>query len=207
VSYIRSIRLLPALSLAALALAASCGDATGPEQRTSAELTFVKLAPDAPDILDVTASFYAVRGENRELRLRFAPLPGAVESEDYLRFEVDNESLDRRPDGSVIAEGDSVLITVHVVDLQKMIFEFQPSGLRFNANRPARLKVEFNHFDADLDGDGDIDATDTQLETRLALWKQENAGEPWVKLPTVLKFETNEAEAAITGFTGYALAF
>lgn len=199
------IRSLPAIAV--LAVVASCRDSTGPEQRQSSELHFLRFAANAPAILDVQASFWAKRGEDRELRMRYEPLPGTSESEEFLRFSVPAEALAARPDGTSIAVGDSVLITVTVVNLQELIFDFQPSGLRFNASKPARLKIQYSHADEDLDGDGDVDAEDATLETRIALWKRETSTAPWTRLSDLLHVETDEVEADIRGFTGYALAF
>lgn len=194
-------------AFAALAVSAGCGDSTGPEQRQSSELHFLRLAPGAPAILDVQASFWARRGEDRELRMRYVPLPGTTESEEFLRFTVPAEALATRPDGSPIAVGDSVLITVLVVNLQQLIFEFQPSGLRFSASKPARLKVMYGHADDDLDSDGDVDAEDSTLEARIALWRRETPTLPWVRLTDMLHVESDEVEADIRGFTGFALAY
>lgn len=199
------IRLLPAL--AALASGVGCNDSTGPEQRQSSELHFLRLAPGAPAVLDVRASFWAKRGEDRELRMRYVPLAGTSEGEEFLRFTVSADALEARPDGSTIAVGDSVLISVTVVNLQELIFEFQPSGLRFSAATPARLKIMYSHADDDLDADGDVDADDDALRARIAMWKRESPALPWVRLADLLHLETDEVEADIRGFTGFALAY
>ena len=192
--------------VALLALIAGCGaDTTAPLQKPTSELHFIAFASNAPPILDTVASFYAKLGENREVRLRYAPVSG--QSEEFLRFEVPGEALARRPDGTAFALGDSILITVRLTDVKHLIFDFQPSGLRFSADHPARLRVEFAHSDKDLNGDGVEDAQDTQILLTAGIWKQESTSQPWVRQVDILHLELDEVEANIFGFTGYAFAY
>lgn len=198
------------LNLAVSAGLLACGnDGTGPgdDVKSDAELNVVRTSPSAPPLVATTASFYALKGENREVRLYYRPAFGSLDSTEFLRFKVPDESLDRRPDGSAIAVGDSVLITVTVLDASKLIVDFQPAGLRFSAAKPAELKLGFGEADDDLDDDGDIDNDDVAAESRLAIWRRETIAEPWVRLSSVLSVSTDEVEAAITGFTNYAIAY
>ena len=190
-----------------LALAASCSDATAPQEKTTSELHFLAFASNAPEIQDTTVTFYAKLGENREIRLRYAPIPGTTQTEEFLRFEVPGDALDRRPDGTPFARGDSILISVRLADLQHLKFEFQPSGLKFSNDHPARLRIEFAHADKDLDGNGVEDAHDAQLLATAGIWKQETPSDPWIRQSGILHLEIDEIEANIFSFTGYALAF
>jgi len=47
---------------------------------------------------------------------------------EFLRFEVPADGLYRKPDGTTFGPGDSIRITVTVVDPKKFLFEFQPSA-------------------------------------------------------------------------------
>ena len=191
----------------AAALAACDGDPARPaEVRQTSELTFLEPEPGAT--LATVASFWAVRGDNRELRLRFAPLAGGGDSVEFLRFEVDNEALLRRPDGTLFAENDSILITVRVIDASRLILEFLPSGLRFNPSHPAELRLHLERVDDDIDDDGDVDSRDDDLLRQdVSLWRQESDGQPWRRVGTAYVESLDEFEADITGFTNYALAF
>jgi hypothetical protein len=188
-------------------LGVSCSDGTSPEPevRETTELRFLRPAPNAPDFAETTVRFIARHGEDSEVRIRYAVAPG--EFEEFVRFRVRDESLLAYPDGRPFGPGDEIEITVRVVDLNRLIVEFEPSGLRFSPSRPAELTFKYNHTDPDRDGDGDVDANDSQIESLLSIWRQEAPGEPWTKLVSKVEFEIDEIEADITGFTGYAFAY
>jgi hypothetical protein len=189
------------------ALSLACNDATGPDPVGTDELMFLQLPAGAPPLVTQTAAFWAKTNDNREVRMFFRPRPGEADSSEFLRFRVDAGSLSRRPNGSAFAANDSILITVTVVDLQRLIVDFQPSGLRFSQSRPARLKIEYENADHDFDDDGDIDSDDESLEHEFSIWRQESVGAPWFELGTVRRDEIDEIEADIFGFTNHALAY
>lgn len=192
-----------------VSLAVSCNDGTAPiDQREASELNFLRPAADAPEFADTTVTFWAKRGSDREVRVRYAPVPGSTETEEFLRFTVPAEALERYPDGRPIAVGDSVFITVRIADFARLIVDFQPSGLRFSAEHPARLHIEYDHADDDLDGDGDVDDDDSRAETMLSLWRQEAPGQPWFRVTaSQLEIDLDSVEADLTSFSGYALAY
>ena len=146
-------------------------------------------------------SFHAVKGQDREIRVRFK------NGEDFLRFRVFANSLLQRPDGTQIANGDSVLITITITDPTKLQADFQPAGLRFSSSNPARLQFEFGEADRDLNDDGVVNATDTALIPQISTWRQEVAGGEWLKVSSTVEIQINEVQADILGFTGYALAY
>ena len=194
------------LLLAALNLAA-CGESTSSEGKLTEELRFLRLAPGAPPLAAQTASFYAKVGEDREVRMFFRPRPGETDSTEFLRFRVDAGSLSRRPDGSPFAVGDSIRITITMIDLSRLIVDFQPSGLRFNAQRPAELKIRYENADHDFDDDGDEDERDALLEGSFNVWKREDVAQPWFPLGSIRHLEIDEVDADIFGFTNHALAY
>ena len=175
--------------------------------RPAEALHFLRPAADAPPLANPMLSFYAKRGVDREAFMYYQPRPGRSDSSVFMRFKVSASSLDRRPDGSVIQMGDSVLITIRVSDPSRLILDFQPSGLRFAASQPADLKLDFGESSHDFDGDGDQDADDDRAKTALRIWKQEAPGLPWVRMASVTEFSLEELEADILGFTGYAIAY
>ena len=85
--------------------------------------------------------------------------------------------------------------------------DFQPSGLRFSSSDPAELKIRWAEADDDINHDGKVDGADDALRDDLAIWRREAANDPWAKLATILKLDVEEAEAKLTGFSGYAVAY
>ena len=197
-------KLLTQVAVIALAALAACGgDSTAPQPITkpSADLHFLRLSATAPQLQSTVVSFYAVKGQDREIRVRFK------NGEDYLRFRVFASSLSLHPDGTAIANGDSVLITITITDPTKLQADFQPAGLKFSSSNPARLQFEFGEADKDLNGDGVINGTDAALIPQISTWRQETVGGEWLKVGSVVEVEINEVQADILGFTGYALAY
>jgi hypothetical protein len=194
--------------LAGIGLAA-CNDSTGARvvQRNEADLAFLRPAADAPPLVQITSSFWAVRGEDRELRLSYRPRQGRTDSTDFLRLRVRDESLLTLPSGLPIAIGDSVLITVVVIDPSRLIVEFQPAGLLFSRAAPAELDMRYPEADRDYDDDGDVDGDDDDVEQRLRIWRQERLGDPWVQLSGSVRADVDEVKADLTGFTRYAIAY
>lgn len=170
-------------------------------------LSFLRPAPGAPPFGATVVSFWAVKGENREARLMYRKRPGSSDSTEFLRFRVDGQSLVNRPDGSPIAEGDSLLITLTIADSSRLIAGFAPSGLVFNPDKPARLRLKYSEADPDLNHDGVVNAADTALMRGFRLWRQESPGEPWVSLPSAVNQSSMEVDADIPGFTRYAVAY
>jgi len=191
----------PILMLTLAAMAACGGDNSSPTetQKQTSDLHFVRLSAGAPPLLSTVVSFYAVKGQDREVRVQLR------DGSDFLRFRVFANSLDTRPDGSQIAPGDSILITITVADPAVYAADFQPAGLKFSA--PARLQFEFADCDKDLNGDGVVTAADTALIPQISTWRQETASAPWVKITSTVEVNINEVQSDISGFSGYALAY
>jgi len=196
--------LLPAL----LAGAAACSDSGEPngDTRPPSELNVVQVAPSSTPLLNATARLYAKRGEDREAQIFFQDESGG-QGDEYVRLEVDAGSLLATPDGSPILPGDSVLIQVSVVDPAEMLFDLEPTGLKFNPVAPARLTITYAHAGGDLNHDGVSDGRDGSIERTLSIWREESLTDPFVRLSTVLTTDTDEAEAELTGLSRYAIAY
>lgn len=195
-------------TLLALSLAA-CGtsDSTAPEQRAENQLNLLALAPNAPPLATSTVSFYAVKGKGAGVDIWYRPRAGQRDSTKFLELRLGGESLDRRPDGTLIADGDSVKISLTVTDPTHLIVQFQPSGLVFSSKDLARLRMYFGECGDDLDRDGRVDSSDDDIARRLSIWRQESPGLPWFKLSSAVVKDAKEVEAKLTGFSGYALAY
>lgn len=184
----------------ALLVTAACSE--GPSEPNNGvdedDLHFLKFK-SASAITVRQASFWAVKGQNRELEMNYA------DGEEFLEFEVRSQSLLRRPDGRIFLNGDSILISVTLDPNNRVIVDFQPSGLLFNPLDPARLEINYKGADDDIDGDGDEDARDAALELSLRIWQQERPGLPWLPLAT-LRIDEDDVEARVLSFTGFAMA-
>ena len=194
-------RRTPILILAAAGLALSgCSDPSGPPVVDTDDLLFIRQAAGAPALATVDTTFWARRGEDMEVRLEY------VNGRDCLRFELEEESLLTRPDGTPFAAGDSVQIRIRLVDPELYNFEFSPAGLRFSSEEPAELRVSFRYADRDVDGDGDVDDQDEVEFDDAGFWKQETPASSWMRIGTGRFDATEEMRAELEGFTRYALA-
>jgi hypothetical protein len=186
-----------------------CDDSTGPEERLDTELTFVRPAGDAPPLATITQSLLVTRGQNSEIRMFYRSRPGRNDSTEFLRLKFDSRTLLRRPDGTQIQDGESVLVTVTAVNIAtRLEVNLEPAGLRFDPNRPAELKIEFDEADHDFDEDGVTgDSDDDRIEAQLGIWRRETELDPWTRLSTRIRVDDDDVEADLTGFSNYALAF
>ena len=194
------------LAAAALVLGvAACDrDSTGPD-RDEDELTFARFDASAQTEAS-TASFWAVKGQDRRLALHYQPSGSISEGEEFLEFRVRPGSLLLKPDGQPFLNGDSVLITVQADAQQRFIFKFEPSGLTFSPAEPAELRIRYDRVDEDVDRDGDHDSHDDNLLELLKVWQQQAPGLPWLPVPTLRIENANEVRGTITHFTSFALA-
>jgi hypothetical protein len=156
-----------------------------------------------------SVSFWAVKGQDREVAMYYRPNAGRTDSVRFLRFRVRNESLLKRPDGTSFVNGDSVRITIRIKDFSKLITEFLPSGLTFSDARPAELRLDFRNCDQDFNRDGSVNQVDANLVPTFAIWKQEAVGQPWFKLTSAVEVDANlsEVKADVVSFTAHAIAY
>ncbi len=190
----------------------ACSDSAGPadtsspgDMRPPASLNIVRHSGIAPNV-DTAVSFYAVRGSGREASLFYRTASGD-RGEEFVRLKLDQASLLARPDGTPVAQGDSVLITMRVVDPALLLVEFAPAGLQFSPAQPAELEMRYLEADSDFNEDGHHDSTDNAIEGALGIWRQETPSQPFVRLSSALTTADRSVRSSITGFTRYALAY
>ena len=196
-----------ALALAVFA-ALSCSDATAPDgvnERASTDLRLLAAPYGTPPLVTISTSFYAVKGKVSGADIWYRPRAGRTDSTKFLEFRLGTASLDKRPNGTAIALGDSVLITLNVSDPIRFIIELQPSGLRFASSDQPRLKISFAACGDDLNYDGKVDAADLVLLSALSVWRQEAPFQSWFKMSSTVSASVKEVDTQLGGFTGYAL--
>jgi hypothetical protein len=195
------------------AIVAGCSDSTGEGGGGSGTPTPLLLSAAAPALCaDSTGAWFRkdpINGQDSTIALVFPEVGSTCQgsTEDFIRLTLKKTSLLRYPDGNLIANGDSVFISVKWVGSDSILFELKPSGLQFNPAEPAELKIEYDEAGPDLDRDGDVDAEDTEVEHRLDIWRQAQAGAPFVRVGTGKIEDSNEIEAQLTGFSRFMIAY
>jgi hypothetical protein len=191
-----------------LALAAACHDASSPTSPPPrATVNVVRQDSTYKPLLSTQGSFYAKVGQDRRVRLVYQGATPTDSGAEFLRFEVPSDGLYRKPDGTPFGPSDSILITVTVVDPKKFLFDFQPAGLQFNPNDPARLKAEYQYANHDYDGDGMITAADSAIQTQLDVWKNDPPSTMWFKQGAVNFESLEELDANVFSFSQFAIAW
>ncbi len=174
---------------------------------SSLQVNLLKAAAGAPAIANPVVNFYAKLGEDREVFMYYRARTSGRDSTVFVRFRVPKRALLARPDGSLFASGDSVKITITLLDPVHLEVGFEPSGLRFSSSDPAKLKLSFLETDNDLNEDGVVNGSDTAIQSLLAVWRRESATLPWTKQSTLFTAGTHEVETDVTGFTSYVVAW
>jgi hypothetical protein len=196
------------LAFVTLAMAGACSNSSGPgSPAPRATLNFVRQDSTYKPLLSTQGVFYAKVGQGRLVRLVYQGSTPTDSGAEFLRFEVPGDGLYRKPDGTPFAAGDSIQITVTVIDPKRFQFDFQPSGLQFNPSDPARLRVEYHYADPDFNGDGSVDSSDATIEGLLSLWRREPPDSLWFQMAAVKSVELEEFDATVLGFSQYAVAW
>lgn len=199
------------IAAALLATMAACSD-SGPteptpgEERPESELIILRLAANAPPLFNPVVSFWAHRGQDSQGELFFRN-PDGSRGDKYVQLDLNDNTLLAYPDGRLFADGDSVLITMRVTDAQRILIEFEPTGLRFNPEEPAELEIRYAQANPDFDDDGDQDNQDLQIEQILSIWRQALPNAPFVRLGTFRIEDLKELEARLPGFSRLAIAY
>jgi len=194
------------------ALAPELGD----DQASLSQATVNALmqAADAPALEMLTATFTAIAGERQSFRIRYdVPGEDVDPSPNFFRLDFHNETLLARPDGTYFAEGETIEITV-TIDPSDLRVELEPSGLTFDPDEPAELRIRYARANPDYNGDGHVDSLDSDLENgSLGLWVRlgpdtPTSTEPWTLLSDAdHDLSGKEFRAEIEHFSGYVVAW
>lgn len=213
-----------ALALGLFLVIGACTDTSGPPagglspDRVTPEVAGTTIPnmltqdDDAPVLETLQASVWVVKGEKQRIRIRY----DAGSDEDkgnapvlsFVQLEFDRNTLLSGPGGALLHDGDAVWVTVRVHP-HKFRVTLEPSGLTFNADKPARLRVRYHNADPDLDHDGDVDVDDEQIrKDLLGLWLQEDGTGGWSRVLDVRhSLGSKKFDAKLLHFSDYAVAW
>lgn len=208
-------RVTPFLLALVISVGACRDDPTAPPQdsaitpavTTASTPHFLRAKAGAPTIANPVIRFYAKKGQRKTVFMLYHARPGQKDSTDLIRFRLRENSLLARPDGRPIKNGETVLITLRLVDPVKLIVDFQPAGLRFNPRDPADLRIRWAETNPDVNRDGVVNRQDATLKERLKIWRRESSTQPWTRTPSLVNVPSQECELDLTGFTRYAVAY
>ena len=201
-------RSLVAFSLAFALVTAGCSSDGPTDSTLNQDLNFLEPAPGAPALAQQTLTFTAVQGQDTEVFMWYRRRPERADSSKLLRFRIRDEAQITLPNGTALAPGQSVVITITVTDPQRLIVDLQPTGLRFTGDdEPARLTLWYAEQNDDLNDDGVVNAADAAIEPILAIFRRENASAPWMRLTSNVVAESDEVEAVLRGFSNYVIAY
>ena len=162
--------LAPALSILIIGLVVACDNSTEsqPQIANESDLDFVRRSAAAPPLETMDTSFWAVKGQDREVEIHYQAQGGEEMGKEFLELVIEEQTLLRRPDGTAFADGDSIEIRV-TVDPDLFLVRFEPSGLQFNPNEPAKLEIDYDEAEDDF----------LAREGEFGMWRQEQSGDPW----------------------------
>ncbi|PYP69318.1 MAG: hypothetical protein DMD41_17045 [Gemmatimonadetes bacterium] len=138
-----------------------------------------------------TASFWAVRGEQRGIQINYLSSTGDT-SAPFLRLDTTDPAF--VPGLGDLAPGDSVLITV-TIDPDNIKISLEPTGLLFG--EPAQLQLSYGGADGDLNIEGQL----------LGMWYREGADSSWERIPAVQSLSDKSFTSALPHFCEYAVSW
>jgi hypothetical protein len=152
-------------------------------------ISFVRHV-DGPSLSRQAVSFWAVPGETRTATLGYA------DGTPLATLTIPQDALRRDASGQLIARGDSIHITMTLLDRKTFAVRFEPAGLRFVQQAPAVLSFNLARAGTKALGSGS-----------LSMWKQETPESEWTLVPSFVDRSARTLTAHIDGFTVYALSY
>lgn len=158
-------------------------------------------ASDELSLENNTASFWAVRGETRSVRINYQSA-GDV-SQPFLELTTSDPAF--VPGRGELALGDSVLLSI-TIDPTNLKVSLEPTGLQFGT--PSRLEFWYGGAGGDLNGDGLVNDTDAAIESQiLGLWYRESPDDGWTEISATHALEAKSFVGDLLHFSEYAVSY
>jgi hypothetical protein len=149
-----------------------------------------------------TATFWAVRGQQRSVQINYLSVTGDT-SAPFLLLAIADPVY--APAQGSLAWGDSVLVTV-AIDPYTIKVSLLPTGLLFGDS--AQLQMSYAGAGGDLNGDGVVDSTDAYIESHLlGLWYRETADSAWAPILATQSLPAKSFSSALPHFSEYAVSW
>lgn len=132
----------------------------------------LRQAADAPALETYQLSFWVRRDRGARVQVDYLPRRGKRDGDRFLKFEVPDRSVVSWPGYDPRNRRDSVEITL-TIDTVLLSVHFEPAGLKFKSGNPAKLTFWYGNTDPDLNGDGAVNAADSELAAQIAIWNAE----------------------------------
>lgn len=176
------------IPLALALLAAGCSERLGPsaaaaplaQKVPAGSIPILQQSATAPPLASYRVAFWAYVGQSSLVTVRYQRSAGQVVGDPFLRFEIPKTGLVADANGVALRRGDSVAMTL-TIDPNSFSVDFQPSGVMFSANAPARLAFWYGNANLDLNGNGVLDGNDRALVDQLAIWCHLSPSSSWFK--------------------------
>ena len=197
----KRLHLRTLVGAALLTAVAACSDSSGGNiTKPGGALTYLHIAPTAPPLCADSVGGWAVKGgANFELALVFGTISHPCpDGRDFLRLKIETEGLQSLPNGTPIATGDSVFISVVWAGGDSVLFRLEPSGLVLSASNPAELHINYGETE---------ESDDETVLQQAAIWRQEQPGDDFTRLSSTRHQDSSEIETRLNGFSRYAIAY
>jgi hypothetical protein len=156
---------------------------------------------------EYTVSFWAVNGVKRHLTVDYEDVDDSYNDDDGRFFKLEITEVVALADGTPIAVGDSVLITV-TVDSETLVVDLQPSGIQFGTEHPTKLEMYYGGADPDYNVDAFVNSYDSYIETDLmGMWVQETSTSPWNSQSATHNLEKKMFRGHLEHFSEYAISW
>lgn len=153
-------------------------------------------APDAPELQTYSMSFWAVKGQAKTVQINYERKPGQSQAQPFLRVQIPADAMLRRPNGSPIAAGDSIRISIDI-ERRQFLVHLEPHGLVFRDERPLNLKIWYRYASLPRGLD----------ERLLDLNYQPTDGLPWLSLGAQQSTTEDWVSKNLNHFSNYAVAW